>query len=104
MALSRGFSPAQFRDAFLGTVGNTVVNVAVPSISAGATAHITGVAVPGVAVNDIVFVQPVTPVPGLILDAQPTAAGTIEVNAVATAAFSSATVPCYLLALRPKTA
>jgi hypothetical protein len=104
MALLRGFSYTTFRDAFIGTVGNTVVNVVVPSISAGATAHITGVAVPGVAVNDIVFVQPVTPVAGLILDAQPTSAGTIEVNAIATAAFTAATVPCYLIALRPKTA
>ena len=60
MALTRGFSPSQFRDKILGSVGPIPVTATIPSTAAGANGKIT-VAVPaglGLQVGDVLFVIP----------------------------------------------
>lgn len=60
MALSRGFSPAQFRDAVLGTLGPYPVTATIPSTASGAngTVAVTVPASAGFQVGDILFVLP----------------------------------------------
>lgn len=59
MALSRGFSPDQFRGAVLGTIGPFTVNATIPSIATGANGTVSVTANGfGLAVGDILFVLP----------------------------------------------
>jgi len=60
MALTRGFSPSQFRDKILGSIGPIPVNATIPSTAAGANGKVT-IAVSatlGLVVGDILFVIP----------------------------------------------
>ena len=60
MALTRGFSPSQFRDKLLGSIGPVPVTATIPSTAAGANGKVD-VVVPatlGLAVGDILFVIP----------------------------------------------
>lgn len=79
MALQKGFTPSQFRDAFLGTVGFQQISVTPPSTSNGAFTKLSAQAVVGgFAPGDIVFAWLNTPVSGVIVDAQVTAVNTVE--------------------------
>lgn len=106
MALIRGFSPAQFRDAFLGVVGPFQVTADIPSAAAGAnsTVAVTGTAL---AVGDIVIsVQPTTLVAGVTYDANVTANGTVSLvmHNGSGGAVDPASQVYTIIALRPKTA
>jgi uncharacterized protein (DUF697 family) len=81
MSLVRGFSPAQFRDSFLGVIGPVPVSATIPSTAAGALTHVE-VTVPGVQVGDIVLgiVPAVTPTVGTVIDGSVTAANTVTVQ------------------------
>lgn len=80
MALSRAFTPAQFRDAFLGVVGPVGATVTIPSTAAGATTENSGISVPGAALGDLVFVIPaVAPTAGCVIAASVTAANTVTI-------------------------
>lgn len=60
MALIRGFSPAQFRDAVIGSLGPYPVTATIPSTATGANGTVAA-AVPasaGFQVGDILFVIP----------------------------------------------
>lgn len=60
MALTRGYSPSQFRDKILGSIGPVPVTATIPSTAAGAngTVAVTVPATLGLAVGDIIFVIP----------------------------------------------
>lgn len=106
MALIRGFTPAQFRDAFLGVVGPLQVTADIPSAAAGAnsTVAVTGTAL---AVGDIVIgIQPTTLVAGVSYDATVTANGTLSIvmhNGTG-GAVDPASQVYTIIALRPKLA
>lgn len=108
MALTRGFTPAQFRDAFLGTIGPVPVSVTIASTAAGASSTVNAT-VPGVLPGDIVFVIPaVNPTNGCIIDASVISANTVTVyTAVATGGATYNPAGAQILtffALRVKTA
>lgn len=107
MALTRGFTPAQFRDSFLGVVGPVPVSATIPSTAAGASS-VVNVAVPGVALGDIVFViTAVAPTAGTTVDAMVTSAGNVTVyTAVATGGttYNPGAQTLTFIALRAKTA
>ncbi len=60
MALTRGFSPSQFRDKILGSIGPVPVSATIPSTAAGAngTVAVTVPASLGLLPGDILFVIP----------------------------------------------
>ena len=107
MALTRGFTPAQFRDSFLGVIGPVPVSVTIASTAAGASSTIN-VAVPGVLPGDIVFVIPaVNPTNGCIIDASAISAGNVTLyTAVATGGttYNPGAQTLTFVALRAKTA
>lgn len=107
MALTRGFTPAQFRDAFLGVVGPVPVTATIASTAAGASSTIN-VTVPGVQPGDIIFVIPaVNPGNGGIIDGTVISANTVTLyTAVATggATYNPGAQVLTFFALRAKTA
>lgn len=107
MALVRGFTPAQFRDSFLGVVGPVPVSGTIASTAAGASSTIN-VTVPGMLPGDIVFVIPaVNPTNGCVIDGMVTAANTVTIyTAVATGGvtYNPGAQTLTIFALRLKTA
>lgn len=86
MALTRGFTPAQFRDVFLGAIGPVPVSATIASTAAGASSKVD-VTVPGVQLGDILIdvLPTVAPTSGCVITGSVTAANTVSVyTAVAT--------------------
>jgi len=85
MALTRGFSPSQFRNKILGSIGPFPVTAAIPSTAAGAngTVAVTIPAGLGLAIGDILFVIPqgVALVAGVDVEAIVTSPTTISLVA-----------------------
>lgn len=107
MTLSRGFSPDQFRSAFLGTVGPQGIVPSFTAIASGSFAKSSGLAMPGAQVGDILLVSGLaTPVAGVTFDAQVTAANTIEIDVfnISGSAYTNTTLPVTIVGLRPRTA
>lgn len=84
MALTRAFSPAQFRDATLGTLGPAPVAATIPSTAAGANGEVSNLTMAGVQVGDVLFV--------LSYSNGTTWAAGVDIEAVATAANTIALV------------
>ena len=107
MALTRGFSPAQFRGAFLGVVGPVAVTPSFTSVTSGTFAKSAGLSCPGAQVGDIVLVIGLaTSVAGVTFDGQVSAANTIELDVfnISGSAYTNTTLPVTVLLLRAKTA
>lgn len=107
MALSRGFSPAQFRDAFIGTFGPVTVTATIPS-TATLTNSTVAVTVAGLQPNDMVFVLPQGSalVAGVQVDGICTAANTLSLvaNNGSAGTYNPGSQSFIIMALRPKLA
>lgn len=84
MTISRGFSPTQFREITLGTLGPFTVNATIPSTAAGAngTVAVTAAGL-GLQPGDILFVLPqgAALVAGVDIEATVTAANVFSLVA-----------------------
>lgn len=109
MALTRGYSPAQFRDAVLGTIGPFTVNATIPSIATGAngTVAVTAAGL-GLLPGDVLFVIPqgAALVAGVDIEAIVTAANVFSLVAHngSAGAFNPGAANYTIVGLRFKTA